>query len=90
MHDEAKHDKKLETILKDKDFAQVETNLNEISSNLFLISGKLSEGEEHMSKFNQLQGSYHSNSNYLAFFVIFAVTLTGVIEILLFKNRMVK
>ena len=89
MHDEAKHEKKIESTLKDKDFEDVKQKISDVSSQLFLIGGKLTESEEHINSFEQVQSEYDSNANYLAFTVIFVVTLSGVIEILLFKNNVV-
>ena len=89
MHDEAKHEKKIESTLKDKDFEDVKQKISDVSSQLFLIGGKLTESEEHINAFEQVQSEYDSNANYLAFTVIFVVTLSGVIEILLFRNNVV-
>ena len=87
MHDEVKHEKKIESTLKNKDFEGVADTLHEMSSQLMLIGGKLTEGDENINGFEELQRKYDSRASWLAFLVVVVISMAAGIEIWMFKKN---
>ena len=88
MHDESKHEKKIEKALKSNDLQKSKDVLTEVGSVLASVGEKIKESQTHLDSFEDLQYQHDSNINWLAFFSIVVVAATAALEAYMFKRSM--
>ena len=90
MHDEIKHEKTLDKVLKTDDLKESKESILNLSATLVLIQQSLTEGEEKLRDFENLRNQYVSRMGWGLLLTVLTVIGCTCFEGYLFRKAMLK